>query len=188
MRWRDVSPGAALPPWPSERQRPAETGRLGTPHADAQATPWIAVRNSVLADVRSHVGARAVEQGGLLLGSAHGSDSCDAGAPTHIVVVEAVAAPGGEASAIALRMDTDVWRRAAARLDALRGADSAIRVIGWYHSHPGLGAFFSATDRRTQRAFFAHAYSLGWVVDPVADDHAFFLGRDALPVTACVVN
>ncbi len=40
-------------------------------------------------------------------------------------------------------------------------------VVGWYHSHPNLGAFFSGTDRATQRAFFNRPYSVGLVVDPV---------------------
>jgi proteasome lid subunit RPN8/RPN11 len=54
-------------------------------------------------------------------------------------------------------------------------------VVGWYHSHPGLGAFFSHTDRRTQQAFFAHAYSVGWVVDPLRGESAWFVGPRSLP-------
>jgi hypothetical protein len=42
--------------------------------------------------------------------------------------------------------------------------------------NPGLGAFFSETDRKTQRAFFNHAYCLGWVIDPASDDEKWFLG------------
>ena len=52
-------------------------------------------------------------------------------------------------------------------------------IVGWYHSHPGLGAFFSATDRRTQAAFFPHPYSVGWVIDPELDDEAFFVGQES---------
>ncbi|MCG3201208.1 MAG: hypothetical protein NFCOHLIN_01074 [Gammaproteobacteria bacterium] len=52
-------------------------------------------------------------------------------------------------------------------------------VVGWFHSHPNLGAFFSGTDRSTQRKFFGHEYSLGYVIDPIRDEHAYFLGADS---------
>jgi proteasome lid subunit RPN8/RPN11 len=56
------------------------------------------------------------------------------------------------------------------------------RVVGWFHSHPDIGAFFSGTDRRTQAAFFAQAFSVGWVIDPVRGEEAWFLGADARDV------
>jgi len=43
------------------------------------------------------------------------------------------------------------------------------KVIGWYHSHPGLGVFLSGTDVATQR--FQQTYSdpyLAIVIDPLA--------------------
>ena len=62
------------------------------------------------------------------------------------------------------------------------------QVIGWYHSHPDLGAFFSATDRHTQSAFFPHPYSLGWVLDPIRNEQAWFIGAssDQLEPDRCV--
>lgn len=38
-------------------------------------------------------------------------------------------------------------------------------VVGWAHSHPGHGIFFSGVDRDTQRAFCTE-HMLGLVVDP----------------------
>ena len=55
-------------------------------------------------------------------------------------------------------------------------------VVGWFHSHPGIGAFFSATDRRTQAGFFHHPFSLGWVIDPQRREQAWFAGADADPI------
>ena len=80
-------------------------------------------------------------------------------------------------SGVSLRMESDVWNRARKR----RAANELI--VGWYHSHPGLGAFFSHTDRRTQAAFFAQPYSVGWVLDPDDGSEAFFVGRDSLPLS-----
>jgi proteasome lid subunit RPN8/RPN11 len=56
-------------------------------------------------------------------------------------------------------------------------------IVGWYHSHPKLGAFFSGTDRATQRAFFNHPYSVGLVVDPWRNEDAWFLGPEAASLT-----
>ncbi|GGA51374.1 hypothetical protein GCM10010981_45960 [Dyella nitratireducens] len=60
--------------------------------------------------------------------------------------------------------------------------ESKLLVVGWFHSHPNLGAFFSGTDRKTQRDFFFHPYSTGYVVDPVRDEHAFFLGAESFQI------
>jgi len=68
-------------------------------------------------------------------------------------------------------MDTSVWT------SALPNKEAGKLIVGWFHSHPNLGAFFSGTDRATQRNFFAHDYSLGYVIDPVRKEDAYFIGR-----------
>jgi proteasome lid subunit RPN8/RPN11 len=75
-------------------------------------------------------------------------------------------------------MAADVWN--AAREQGAEGQ----YVIGWYHSHPNLGAFFSGTDRHTQRSFFNHRHSVGLVVDPIRNERKFFMGPESyeLPV------
>ena len=85
----------------------------------------------------------------------------------------AVAAVEDTGDAISLRMEAQVWDAARA---ALREGE---RVVGWFHSHPGIGAFFSGTDRRTQAAFFTQPWHLGWVIDPVRGEEAWFAGAEA---------
>ena len=70
-------------------------------------------------------------------------------------------------------MDTAVWAHARQAC-----SDNNEVVIGWYHSHPNLGAFFSGTDRYTQRHFFQHEHCLGLVVDPIRHDEKWFVGPD----------
>jgi proteasome lid subunit RPN8/RPN11 len=53
-------------------------------------------------------------------------------------------------------------------------------VVGWYHSHPNLGVFFSGTDRKTQRDFFNQSHSLGLVVDPIRLQEKWFIGPDSI--------
>ncbi len=181
MKWIDDSPASALPVWPGE------------------APPHLQVRIDarVLEQVRAHLRAAPVEQGGLLLGVAYAPRAQDAGPardaeragePCIVRVLAAVAATRSRGDALSLRMDTPVWTAASARLDALREREPCALIVGWYHSHPGIGAFFSATDRRTQRAWFGHPYSLGWVMDPVHDEHAIYLGPQCRPVRDVLVD
>jgi len=83
-----------------------------------------------------------------------------------------------DSTGVSLRMGTDVWE--SARMKA--GADDS--VIGWYHSHPNLGAFFSGTDRRTQRAFFNHPHCVGLVIDPVRNEEKWFIGANSEELAA----
>jgi hypothetical protein len=66
-------------------------------------------------------------------------------------------------------MGTEVWNRASLLLQ------NGLMVVGWYHSHPNLGVFFSGTDRATQSAFFT-SLRLGLVIDPIRKDEVFFGG------------
>ncbi len=129
------------------------------------------------AEVLAHLAEEPFEQGGLLIGRAWRCGTAGApGAVTHVRIDKSVAAREADGSAISLRMESSVW--SAAR--ALLGPGELI--VGWYHSHPGLGAFFSDTDRRTQAAFFHHDYSIGWVIDPWSGEEALFIGPDCQPV------
>jgi proteasome lid subunit RPN8/RPN11 len=134
----------------------------------------VILEDDVREEVLRHLRASQDEQGGLLLGEVFADDEqVSVVASCAVAISQAVPALDFASSGISLRMESGVWERARA---ALRPREL---IVGWYHSHPGLGAFFSATDRRTQAAFFPHPYSVGWVIDPVLDDEAFFVGRES---------
>lgn len=135
------------------------------------------IGSGVQAEVLAHLSDRRVEQGGLLIGRAWlGGTSSQPEGVSHVSVEKAIPADDADGSAIALRMETSVWTAARA---ALRPGQL---IVGWYHSHPGLSAFFSDTDRRTQKAFFNHDYSIGWVIDPWTGDEALFIGPKCEPI------
>ena len=90
-----------------------------------------------------------------------------------VVLRAALPSDGNAANAVSLRMGTGVWSRAQATLCP------GERVVGWSHSYPGLGAFFSETDRSTQASLFDQSFSLGWVIDPWRREEAWFLGVPA---------
>lgn len=169
IRWTEQP--ASLPLQP----RSALAGRAPAEVADAAGRGGVVVivTDAVRAAVREHLGSSADERGGLLVGEVFAEDPAVVATSVAVLVSGAVPALDFASSGISLRMESGVWERA--RLSLRPGE----LVVGWYHSHPGLGAFFSATDRRTQAAFFANPYSVGWVIDSVRAEEAFFIGRES---------
>lgn len=179
MRWKDEPVRLSLRPVAALRAVRPDV--LVPAHGSA---PTVLIDREARDAAWRHVAAARVERGGLLVGEPFGRDDD----PDAVAVVRLrMAVPSGDdtADAISLRMEAAVWTEARA---ALRDGE---RVVGWFHSHPGIGAFFSATDRRTQAAFFAQPYSLGWVIDPVRGEEAWFVGADARDVVqsgGCVIE
>ena len=173
MRWTEQA--AELP------LQPLAALALRLPGIDALLSELAPVDGLVIAvdpaaadDVLRHLGSHGEERGGLLLGEVYAEGATACGSRV-VHVTQSVAATDFASSGVSLRMASGVWEEARRRLRPVE------RVVGWYHSHPGLGAFFSHTDRRTQRAFFPHAYSVGWVLDPRAGESAWFVGPDSVP-------
>lgn len=170
MRWQDQSETIALPAYDAllarlgvdERQRLQDTNSE-LPRVVISAACWRAMRDDV--DQSSE------ERGGLLLGRAYGR----AGAEV-IVAEHSVASRAFDSTGVSLRMESGIWELARPLLK-----DGMI-VVGWYHSHPNLGAFFSETDRATQRNFFRNAFNLGLVIDPVRGELCAFVGPDSTHV------
>ncbi|MBI4778022.1 hypothetical protein HY792_03780, partial [Candidatus Desantisbacteria bacterium] len=47
-------------------------------------------------------------------------------------------------------------------------------VVGWYHTHPGLGLFMSHYDSFIHNNFFSLSCQIALVVDPATENHMFF--------------
>ncbi len=56
----------------------------------------------------------------------------------------------------------------------LKRKNNNLRIVGWWHSHPGFGCFLSKTDLHTQEFFFPQSYQVALVVDPVKNIFNFF--------------
>jgi proteasome lid subunit RPN8/RPN11 len=173
MRWVEETPRLPLQPLDALARREPALAEIAGQTAVAPGLR-IAITAHAHAAALLHLAGHPEECGGLLLGEVF-ADGDDPARSKAVLVTQAVAAEEFASTGISLRMSSGIWERARVRLGPLE------LVVGWYHSHPGLGAFFSTTDRRTQRAFFPHAYSVGWVVDPASNESAWFVGRDAAP-------
>lgn len=138
-----------------------------------QELPIVVINDDVRQKIINHISKSNVELGGLLLGTVtSGIDLYDG--VIAICVEDSIESQVCESTHVSLNMDSSVWQLASEH----RHGDSF--VVGWYHSHPGLGAFFSAVDRRTQHDFFSHSYSLGLVIDPLRNEERWFIGQDSI--------
>jgi proteasome lid subunit RPN8/RPN11 len=136
--------------------------------------PLVVTPFRVMDSILKHLKEKRVEMGGLLVGRVYVATGLGSGCA--VSIEEHVRCEVFEGTSVSLRMDSDVW-------EAARGkAGGDCSVVGWYHSHPDLGAFFSGTDRRTQAAFFNHAHCLGLVIDPVRLEERWFIGADSEPL------
>ena len=134
----------------------------------------IYILNDCLDLVMNHVRSDRKEVGGILLGRVFENNLSVTPVDKPVVLIlSAVSSEVCRNSPVSLEMDTEIWNRVNSRVD-----DKCI-VVGWYHSHPNIGAYFSGTDRRTQRAFFNHPYSVGLVIDPFRNERKLYFGMDA---------
>ena len=121
------------------------------------------------------------EHGGVLVGQPH----YDAEVGRHFVVIQAaIPAYEAQSSSVHLQFTPQTWEYISGLIEE-NYPDQVI--VGWYHSHPGLGVFMSATDRATQAAFFNHPWSLAVVVDPVVFLSGWFAGAECLPLSRLCV-
>lgn len=78
-------------------------------------------------------------------------------------LTEAVPALYTEASRGHVTFSHDSWQDIYQYLESL-GKDT--RIVGWYHTHPDFGVFFSTQDDFIQQNFFGSPGQVGAVVDP----------------------
>lgn len=99
-----------------------------------------------------------VEAGGLLIGyncaDAHGH---------YLLVEEAIPATLAQGRRLSLTFTHQAWEEMLARKQSEYPAQ---RIVGWYHTHPGLGVFLSGHDLFIHQHFFADSTHVALVIDP----------------------
>jgi hypothetical protein len=130
---------------------------------------WRAVGRDTLAAIGGRW--RLMERGGALAGRY----AITPAGQRFVVVTDALAAPAAPASWSHIEIRTEDWQDIYRRLGSMPDR----RLLGWYHSHPGLGVRMSRTDRDTQRRMFGADWQLGLVVDPWSGAARFHLGPGA---------
>ncbi len=152
----EISP--ARPSEPLTRPRPgpplAVVGQVGAPRGD-----WAIFLHleAIGAIIDSLPGQEQIEVGGLLVGREYEDDA-------GVYLVVAAAIPARQAPGTS------------------RYPDQAI--VGWYHTHPGLGVFLSERDLFIHRNFFADRTHIAMVIDPSEFAWGIFYWQDSELVAA----
>ncbi len=132
--------------------------------------PTVYFQENVYQTIFQHLKSKNVELGGVLIGSFY----VDANNNVKIIEIkDSIPSEKYNSTGVSLEMNSDIWNKVA------KITNNIDVVVGWYHSHPNLGVFFSSTDKYTQRHFFNNDYSVGLVVDPIRNEEKYFLGKNS---------
>ena len=124
-------------------------------------------------NIINHLKPHKVEMGGLIIGKIYENEKFD---KIIISLEDIVISQDHKSTTVSLQMGSEIWSVANSKISKGQA------VVGWYHSHPNLGAFFSGTDIRNQKANFNSSFHFGLVVDPFRNEYAIFRGADSKPI------
>jgi len=128
------------------------------------------IRRSVLNDIRAHARTNPeVEVCGVLVGKVYH----DGHAPWAEVSanIRGNYASGRNAQ---VTFKSETWTHIHEEMEA---RFQGLRILGWYHSHPGFGIFLSEMDIFIQENFFAESWQIAFVDDPNSGDRGLFVWR-----------
>lgn len=118
------------------------------------------------------------EIGGILLGRA-----LRRGDQVRRVRVEAaLLAEGAESVGSSIRLTPELVTKLTGRA---KTEHPTFEVVGWFHTHKGLGAFFSGYDTTVHNEHFPLPWQVALVFDPVLGEEAIYIrqGNDLVPYT-----
>lgn len=107
-----------------------------------------------------------LELGGALLGQAYQADG-----QLIVHITAALPARSSDHSPVHFTFTADAWSQ------LHRDKDEhypTLAIVGWFHTHPDLGVFYSADDVVVHSAAFVLPWHVGLVVDPVRQEACFF--------------
>ena len=133
-----------------------------------QSDEWpVFLHLNAIQAIEQHVSADLeAERGGVLLGL-----FCEGKKGPYIEVRDIITADSAKGTEVSLTFTHDAWQSIHEQM-ARRGDN--LQVVGWYHSHPGLGVFLSEEDQLLHSGFFAEPWQIALVVDPVGHDWRCF--------------
>lgn len=116
------------------------------------------------------LGEMRSEVGGVLLGAAYRK-----GDELYVEVYAALPAQSDDHGPIHFTFNADAWA-GVHRDKAERYPD--LDIVGWFHTHPGLGIFFSGDDVVVHSAAFVLPWHIAMVIDPLSKRMGCFAWDD----------
>jgi proteasome lid subunit RPN8/RPN11 len=104
---------------------------------------------------------------GILLGNVS-EESTDRYRVDIVGIVKSDFAPGNQTQA---QFTHEVWLQL---VESAQREYPSQKVVGWYHTHPGFGAFMSDDDVNSHRVAFSHPWHVAAVCDPIKNELCFF--------------
>lgn len=167
---------AGAPPLPPASSAPPPIRPRGRPPLEnvcilhgtlpGEGEPRIVVRQTALQQIATHCAANLqAEVGGALLGYPYHHNQ-----QSFVEVLAAIPAHSPDHGPVHFTFTADVW----AQLQRDRAAYPQLDVVGWFHTHPDLGVFFSVDDVVVHSAAFTQPWQVALVVDPVRAEASFF--------------
>lgn len=113
---------------------------------------------------------RTLECVGLLLGSV------DIGLRRRVVhISEVIPAVGAAECSSSVTLTLPAWEHIALTRDR---EFSHLRILGWFHTHPGRDISFSRVDAFVHEKFFPHPNMVAYILDPIVGRSTFFCWRN----------
>jgi proteasome lid subunit RPN8/RPN11 len=160
--------GDAIQPGILEEPLPWQDGVIpfGLP---GDARTMVFLKPSALTVITKH-GKSSVDKEvmGILLG--HVFD-CPVSKKRYDKVEAAIPSKLAKGTGTRVEFDHDAWAEVLAQKEILY---PSMRIIGWYHTHPNLGAFYSSADEFCHKFAFPMAWQIGFTYDPTNNSGAFF--------------
>ncbi len=139
----------------------------GTGDGSAPASLSVCLQPVAIAQLQEHAASNtSVELGGVLLGYAYRNEQ-----RVFVEVQAAIPVQTADHGPIHFTFTADSWSQVH-KDRAIRYP--ALNIIGWFHTHPGLGVFYSGDDVVVHKAAFTMPWHVGLVVDPLTRQAALF--------------
>jgi proteasome lid subunit RPN8/RPN11 len=127
----------------------------------------VVVRQSALNHVHLHGDSSPrAEVCGVLVGDVYHDDTGDFLLVEHVIEGQAAAGSAGQVTFTA-----DTWQHIQVLMDKQY---PDLRIVGWYHTHPGHGVFLSDMDIFLHESFFGLPWQAALVYDPRSGEEGVF--------------
>lgn len=121
---------------------------------------WLELENHALSNT-------SVELGGVLLGD----QATDRNGRSVVIVRDSLRARHYEATRGSFKFTHSTWSEITRERERL---NPDLKIVGWYHTHPGWGIFLSDMDDFIHRNFFGRPLDVALVIDPCQDQRGWF--------------
>lgn len=131
----------------------------------------IIIEDIIFDKIQKHVVSNLhVEMGGVIIGRVYSHNGI-----TYVEATDIIQIDQPDATFASLKFDYKAW----INIDQIKNSYFPDKnIVGWYHSHLGLGIFYSLSDISVHRIAFPEKWQFGIVVDPINQNQGVFTWGD----------